>query len=80
MKFYPEFFSSFQLCSFAVVSRANSVLSLARSRIPLLRQVIKGFFFFFRSLHRSVVWVLYILSCMQLSTAQRPVSENIGIA
>lgn len=55
------------------------MLSLARSRIPLLRQVIKGFFFF-RSLHRSVVWVLYILSCMQLSTAQRPVSENIGIA
>lgn len=56
------------------------MLSLARSRIPLLGQVIKGFFFFCRGLHRSVVWVLYILSCMQLSTAQRPVSENIGIA
>lgn len=41
MKRYPEFFSSFQLCSFVVDSGANSGLTLAGSRSPLLVQAVK---------------------------------------
>lgn len=63
MKLYPEFFSSFQLHSFVADSGANSVLTLAGSRSPLLVQAVKlVWLFVFRSVHRDLVWGLLILS------------------
>lgn len=41
MKLYPDFFSSFQSGSFVVDSRANGMLSLATSCIPVLVWVVK---------------------------------------